>query len=184
MKGGSFLKRGFTHKGSKDEPMGINGTGAEPDAAMGTPQATPSRAMPVLEGTSPAPGSPSPMGTPHSRQKSYNSAAAATPGAAETGTATLSVVSATGYPPSANVRVEVKMLGSKGGRSLHKTKDVKSPSGSIVVRSSFAPSVEGYAESLRPSMGGRDSPDSKREQRRSFFGRRDISREVSGKQET
>ena len=234
MKGGSFLKRGFTHKGSKDEPMAVNGSAAEPDPGIVTPQGTPSRAVPIADGTSATPVSPSPSGTPHSRQKSFNSAAAGTPGGAEGGTATLSVVSATGYSPSADVRVEVRMLGSRGSKTLHKTKDVKSSngtvefsadretfktkcaadtqfqvavqdhgtfksqelgeglffisdqgsgseqsvkagSGNVIVRSSFSPSGDGYAESLKPSVSGRDSPDSKRESRRSFFGKRDVS---------
>ena len=237
MKGGSFLKRGFTQKGSKDESMEVNGTGAG-DSAASTPQGTPSRAAalasdPLSTATS---GSPTtPLGTPHSRQKSFNSTNAATPTGADTGTATFSVLSATGYPTDANIRVEVKMMGSKGGKVLHKTKDVKESSGTVeynsdretfktkcaadsqfqvvvqahgtfksqdlgegvffvsdqgsgseqtvkagagqvVIRSSFAASGhEGYAESLKPSISGRDSPDSKRESRRSFFGRRDVS---------
>ena len=234
---GGFLKRGFTQKGSKDEPMAVNGTGAAESAAS-TPQGTPSRAValagvPLSTATSPSPTTP--LGTPHSRQKSYNSTNAATPAGAETGTATFSVLSATGYPSSADIRVEVKMMGSKGGKVLHKTKDVKSTTGTVeyssdretfktkcaadsqfqvvvqahgmfksedlgegmffvsdqgsgseqsvtagagqvVIRSSFAAGGnEGYAESLKPSISGRDSPDSKRESRRSFFGRRDVS---------
>ncbi|RMZ86937.1 hypothetical protein DV736_g5840, partial [Chaetothyriales sp. CBS 134916] len=49
---------------------------------------------------------------------------------------------------------------------------VKAGAGVVTIRSSFAPAGNGYADS--PS-GGRDSPDSKREARRSFFSRRDVS---------
>ena len=46
----------------------------------------------------------------------------------------------------------------------------------MVIRSSFSPNTAGvYAESLKPSTSGRDSPDSKREGRKSLFGRRDVS---------
>lgn len=52
---------------------------------------------------------------------------------------------------------------------------VKVGSGTVLLRSSFTPQAAGYAESLRPTTSGRDSPDSRREGRRSFFGRRDVS---------
>lgn len=235
VRGGSLLKRGFGHK-SKDEPMNVNDVVTDGEGSPTTPQGTPSRAAALVDGESPRTvTSHTPIGTPHSRQKSFNSATggtAATPGGADSGTATFSVVSASGYPPSADIRVEVKMLGPKGSKSIHKTKDVKSPSGTVefsadretfktkctadsqfqvvvqdhgtfksqelgeglffvsdqgsgseqtvkagsgtvVIRSSFLPA--GDAESLRPTPSGRDSPDSKRDSRRSFFGRRDVS---------
>ncbi len=52
---------------------------------------------------------------------------------------------------------------------------VKAGAGTVTLRSSFAPGSGAAADGLRPTLSGRDSPDSKREARRSFFGRRDVS---------
>jgi C2 domain len=239
IKGASFMKRSF--KGSKDEQMEANGTVTDGDESPVTPQITPSRSAALVDGPA-APSTPS--GTPQTRQKSYNSATSGTSKAengtakgAENGTANFTVISATGFPPSAEVRVEVKMVGPKGSKSIHKTKAIESSSGTVefgdretfkiscsadtqfqifvqdhgtfkskdlgdgtffvsdqgigseqsvtagpgtvVLRSSFSPSTGGHTESLKPTSSGRDSPDSKRESRRSFFGKR----EASGKHE-
>lgn len=47
------------------------------------------------------------------------------------GTATISIVSASDFPPSANVRVILKALGPKGAKEIHKTKAVKSSGGPV-----------------------------------------------------
>lgn len=234
VKGAGFLRRGFTNRGSsKNEPMdaGVNGgmNGESEDTAVGSPQGTPARAAALVDGAG------SPM-TPHSRTKSGggDSSYGGTPKGAETGTANISILSATGYPSGADVRVTIKMLGAKA-KEVHKTKAVKSSSGAVefsaehescktscaadtqfqvsvvdhhtfgnskdlgegtffvsdqgsgaeqsvnagtgkvLLRTSFAASGAGYAESLKPSVSGRESPDSKRESRRSFFSRRDVS---------
>ncbi|KAK4944116.1 Tricalbin-2 [Elasticomyces elasticus] len=53
---------------------------------------------------------------------------------------------------------------------------VKAGSGSVTLRSSFtANAAEAFSDGLKPSSSGPDSPDSKREGRRSFFGRREVS---------
>ena len=52
---------------------------------------------------------------------------------------------------------------------------VKAGSGIVTIRSSFAAADSGYADGLKPTASGRGSPDSKREIRRSFFSRRDVS---------
>lgn len=53
---------------------------------------------------------------------------------------------------------------------------VKAGSGTVTIRSNFAASNGSGSDSLRPvTSGGRDSPDSKRDGRRSFFARRDFS---------
>ena len=231
-KGAGLLRRGFTNRSnSKNEPMdvtangGMNGDGA---IATETQQGTPSRAAAIIDG--------SPM-TPHSRTKSAagdSGSGGGTPKGAESGTANLTVISATGYPSGADIRVSVKMLGAKA-KEVHKTKAVKSSSGTaefsaeackasctadtqfhvsvvdhhtfggskdlgegtffvsdqgngaeqtvaagagkVLLRTSFTGSGANYAESLKPSVSGRESPDSKREtpSRRSFFSRRDAS---------
>lgn len=230
-KGAGLLRRGFTNRGSsKNEPMdaGVNGAmNGESEAAP--VQGSPTRTAAIVDGAG------SPM-TPHSRTKSGggDSVYGGTPKGAEAGTASISVLSATGYPSGADVRVTIKMLGTKA-KEVHKTKAVKSSSGTVeysaesesckttctadtqfqvsvvdhhtfgnskdlgegtffvsdqgsgaeqsvtagagkvMLRSSFAASGAGYSESLKPSVSGRDSPDSKREARRSFFSRRDAS---------
>ena len=247
-KGAGFLRRGFTNRSSsKNESMDMNGgvNGQSETMPVGSPQGTPSRATAIggaaamggaaVGGAAIVDGAASPM-TPHNRTKSGggDSVYGATPKAAEPGTASISVVSATGYPSGADVKVTIKMLGTKA-KEVHKTKVVKSSSGTsefsaehetcktvctpdtqfqvsvvdhhtfggskdlgegiffvsdqgsgaeqtvsagagkVVLRTSFAASGAGYAESLRPSISGRESPDSKRESRRSFFSRRDVS---------
>ena len=233
IKGASFLKRGFTGRhSSKDEAMVVNGANGEPETAPpSTPSGTPSRSAALVDGSS-APGTPL---TPHSRTKSSGaSTLGGTPRGADSGTASFIIVSATGYPPDADVRVHVKMMGSKGAKEVFKTKAVKSSSGtveydsshenfkvncsadtqfqvavkdretfrdkdlgegmffvsdqgsgseqavkagpgSVTIRSSFAAAASGHGDTLKTPTSGRDSPDSKRENRRSFFARRDVS---------
>ncbi|KAF9635988.1 putative membrane bound c2 domain protein [Lasiodiplodia theobromae] len=78
-----------------------------------------------------------PPTTPHSRHKSMGAASIASgfgpsPGGAESGVASISVLTAMGYPPSANVRVHVAMLNNRSQlKEIHKTKDIKSASGTI-----------------------------------------------------
>jgi hypothetical protein len=56
-----------------------------------------------------------------------------TPGSinAEFGTAFFTILSASGFPSSANVRVIVRVLGSKGPKEVHKTKAIKDNSGAV-----------------------------------------------------
>jgi len=51
-------------------------------------------------------------------------------GAAPTGTANFSILSASGYPPSSNVMVYIKQLGPKS-KTIHKTDHIKSPTGTV-----------------------------------------------------
>jgi len=239
VKGASFIKRGFTGRSSKEDTASVNGSLPTEDADP-SPVATPSKslappALPAVDGTA----SPvTPTSTSHTRTKSSQSVMTTTPKAGDTGTANFIIVSASGYPPGADVRVHVKMVGPKGAKELFKTKAVKSSSGTVeydashenfkvgcsadtqfqvvvkdhdtfrskdlgealffvsdqgsgseqtikagsgnvVIRSSFTQSngagAASVADSLKPTSNGRDSPDSKREGRRSFFGRRDVS---------
>jgi len=241
VKGASFLKRGFTHKGSKDEAMYVNGTmDGEEGTTTGSPVGTPIQAAAFTDGAMSSPTTPlTPSGMQHVRTKSFGSTQDGTPKGADTGTASFTIFSATGYPPSTNIQVHVKMLGPKGSKEVHKTKAIKSSSGTVEystdqetfkitcsadtqfqvavkdhgtfgskdlgegvffvsdqgsgaehivsagpgtvkLRSSFTAKAGGYAESLKPTVSGRDSPESRRDVRRSFFNRR----EASGKQET
>jgi hypothetical protein len=54
-----------------------------------------------------------------------------TPGSADAGTATFTIVSASGFPPAANVRVYVKHVSGKGAKEIGHTKSIKSGSGQV-----------------------------------------------------
>ncbi|EHY57241.1 Tricalbin-1 [Exophiala dermatitidis] len=232
VKGASFIKRGLTGRGSKEEaPSSVDGAVATDDGTLTPTTSTPAKAPALVDGTA-SPATPSSF--MHNRTKSSHSTATSTPRGGETGTASFIIVSASGYPPGADVRVHVKMLGSKGAKELYKTKAIKSStgvveydtshenfkvacsadtqfqivvkdqdtfrsrdlgegfffvsdqgggseqtvkagSGLVTIRSSFTPNDVGATDGLKPSSSGRDSPDSRREGRRSFFGRRDVS---------
>lgn len=136
IKGASFLKQNFTTRfrgGSKDESDNASVTNVEPPSTLAVPAAdgspaTPQRASAITDGASPNP-STSPL-TPQSSHGRSRSAASAHGGAAgggkgDTGAATFTIVSATGYPPSTNVRVVVKQVTAKGAKEVHKTKVIK-----------------------------------------------------------
>ena len=240
VKGASFLKRGFarSNKASRDEPVDTNGTITEMTEPpplpppISTPEGTPAKAVMSTDGAmSPSPSTPSL--TPHNRSRSYGSNVGGTPKGAETGTANLTVVAATGYPAGADVRVYVKMMGPKGNKEVHKTKAIKSSSGkveysseqetfkvacsadtqfqvvvkdhgtlrekdlgeghffvsdqgsgaehtvqagegSVVLKSSFTSAGGGVSDNRSPApASGRSSPDSRRDVRRSLFGRKE-----------
>ncbi|RMZ75445.1 hypothetical protein DV737_g5291, partial [Chaetothyriales sp. CBS 132003] len=206
VKGASFLRRGFRSGSKEDTTTTANGTFDEAEVPS-TPNGPPALAVTGADGAL-TPTTPS---TPHARTKSSNSIAGGTPKGSDSGTASFTIVQATGYPPSAAVRVHVKLLGARGGKELFKTKAIKSPTGvveydashesfkvncaadahgseqqvkagvgAVTVRSSFSAAGNGYADS--PS--GRDSPDSRRDARRSFFSsRREASAKYDGLKE-
>ena len=144
-KGASFIRHGFKSK-KNDE---TNGSGTvTPDgieAANGESFSSLRRASGLTSnpGATVVPVAPvapiTPPGTaigasPHNRTKSFgassmHSTAVGTPGAS-TGTASFSILSATGYPPSSNVMVLIKQLGPKP-KVIHKTDHIKSPSGAV-----------------------------------------------------
>jgi hypothetical protein len=131
VKGASFLKHGVFGRGSKDETsrQSIEDTTPPPS----TPSGTPARAGTLVDDSaSPQLSTPATPLTPaHQRTKSGGSMVGGTPGGAETGTANFIIVSASGYPPSADVRVFIKMLGPKGSKEVFKTKAVKSSLGTV-----------------------------------------------------
>lgn len=129
VKGASFLRHGF--KGKKSS-SGESDVVVEPEELTnGDSMMTPRRAAPIIDGSPATPQTP-----PHSRSRSMGAASTAsgvggTPGRAEAGTASFTILSATGYPPSANVRVHIKQLSQKGAKDVHKTKAIKAPSGVV-----------------------------------------------------
>lgn len=134
VKGASFLRHGFKGKKTAGLDDG-NGFPEAEELANGDSIGTPPRAAPFIDGGA-AFSSPAPQTPPHNRSRSIGAASttsetAGTPGKAEFGTATLTVLSASGYPPSANVRVHVWQTTSKGAKDVHKTKAIKSPAGVV-----------------------------------------------------
>lgn len=138
-KGASFIKSGFRSK----KPDGGDSLSTIPpeDITYATnglevPKA-PVSASPQ-DGVSPQ----TPPGTaigasPHSRTKSAgaNSLHSTSGGVPAAGTANLTIVSASGYPPSSSVMIYVKQLPSK--KTIHKTKHIKSPTGMVKFDESF-----------------------------------------------
>lgn len=141
VKGASFLKRGFTSKnkgGRDDTAMDVNGSAEnainrDGISAANTPQGTPSRSTTIADGP-PATPTSAQKDSPHNRTRSFGSTfggAGATPKGPDVGSASITIISASDYPPSADVRVYVKMIGAKGGKEVHKTKSIKSSTGKV-----------------------------------------------------
>ncbi len=144
-RGASFLGRTFKRRKSGAAEEGANPEGANPDAANGTPPlpSTPDTRSLQTDAKDSSPATTTPNmtpSTPHHRHRSWGarSIASTTGGpapsiaGADTGTASLTIVSASGYPPGTHLRVHIKLdgAGSKGSpKEVHKTKDVKAPGG-------------------------------------------------------
>ncbi|KAI9802260.1 MAG: hypothetical protein M1825_002981 [Sarcosagium campestre] len=135
-KGASVLKRGFR---SKKKIEDTNGTLESNDAASAF-----NVERVTGEGNGEGPGTPSkgllppqtPTATPpHVRTASFGArsfrGSSEKPQGPNSGTANFSLLSASGYPESAHVRVQVKLVTSKGGKEIFKSKAIKSGSGSV-----------------------------------------------------
>lgn len=155
-KGASFIRHGFRTK-KHDDPNGsgiIDGEGIEvangggsysgqpsevaPTAVVGAEPSEPAvpavpalPAVPVVSNTPPGTSAP---GSPHHRTKSFGGSSIHStvvgPSGAAMGTAYFTIVSATGYPASANVTVYIKQLSPKP-KVIHKTDHVKSSSRTV-----------------------------------------------------
>ncbi|CAG8954387.1 hypothetical protein HYFRA_00006014 [Hymenoscyphus fraxineus] len=140
-KGASFIKHGFSRKKKDEEPNGASPVVMDSEdsqfsvGGFGGPRR--SSALPPPSDVS-APITPpgSSLGAPHhTRTKSFgqgsmHSVFGSSPGAASTGIANFTIISAAGYPPSSSVMVYVKQIGPKV-KVLHKTEHIKSPSGMV-----------------------------------------------------
>lgn len=119
IKGASFLKHGIMsriHRGDNDS--GSEGIPEEAEAAQGDSTA------PIVEAPEPE--------MHHTRSRSIVSQFSERRGGkAEGGSASISLVSASGFPTTANLRVIIKSLGPKGSKEIHKTKAVKNGSGAV-----------------------------------------------------
>ena len=148
-KGASFLKRGFKGKKEDGDVNGGTPTGSSTDlpgslsnGGNPIPSFSIKRSTGLTgsdsEPTSDPPG-PANGGTPrHDRNKSLGAASihSLAPGAPGAGTATFTVVSASGFPPSSDVYVVVNQTTPRQ-KTVGKTKNHKSPSGTIKFDETF-----------------------------------------------
>jgi hypothetical protein len=136
-KGASFIKHGFRNRKKDDETNGSANLAPE-DVTVANIDgfAAPANASNLAPGENVRPVTPvvAPVITgAHSRTKSFGASSmhSTAVSGAPTGTANFTIVSATGYPPSSSVLVQVKQLGPKP-KVIHKTDHIKSPSGTVV----------------------------------------------------
>jgi len=122
IKGASFIGRGFrrrkSHSANGDEPERLS----TPNGSV--------EDNPVISVES-ADGTPT---SSHRRDKSWGAQSIAShlgPASADHGFASLTIVSATGYPAGTNVIVHIKHDSTKGSKLVHKTKHIKAPDGSV-----------------------------------------------------
>jgi len=131
VKGASFLKRGFTGRNAKDEPVSPSGDregGPMPSTPyVASVPAPPARSEALTDTTMP---SVTPMQN-HQRSASYASTTlGSAPRGADSGTAHFIIVSASGYPEDADVQVYVNMKSAKGKtKELYKTGHMKQKDG-------------------------------------------------------
>ncbi|KAF1978894.1 tricalbin [Bimuria novae-zelandiae CBS 107.79] len=132
VRAGTFLGRGFKRRKSRGaspedfEPPNLNGSASE----------EPVPAVPSIPVDSGRPSTSSNNEKHHRRDRSFGaqsftSAHGGGPGGAEQGTANISILSAAGFPAGSNIRVHVKLEGSKGSKEVHKTDHIKAPTGSV-----------------------------------------------------
>ncbi|KAI9778700.1 MAG: hypothetical protein M1839_007931 [Geoglossum umbratile] len=139
-KGASFIKHGFK---SKKKAGDSNGSADTDEFSSSDAIATPAPAG-TSDGNSPVNSvSPANLGPPqtptaataHARSRSFGSHSLVSltgrPGTAESGLATITIISASGYPPSANVRAHIKQVTPKGTKEVYKTKAIKAASGEV-----------------------------------------------------
>lgn len=144
VKGASFLKQGFmrirnggddSSDSEEEEATPSKGHTANTPSLSVTGPGTPQRAAGLTDSVSPLPSNQGTPERPHTRSRSNAShlgdkfGFGSSSSKAETGRAIIQIVSATGYPRSANVRIYIKQATSKGMKEIHKTKTVKSQSG-------------------------------------------------------
>ncbi|KAI9843664.1 MAG: hypothetical protein M1838_002503, partial [Thelocarpon superellum] len=131
VKGASFIKHGF--RGKKRGEGSVSSFDTE--AANGEAADAGTEPALTVNGESPPPPS-TPQGTPpQARSRSFGTRSIAgvslgKGSGPEAGTASITIVSASGFPAGANVRVQVKQLAGKGGKEVHKSKALKAPAGS------------------------------------------------------
>lgn len=149
-KGASFIKRGFTGRKKDDDSNGAaltptssdiptileNGSGSAP--ALGPGMGMKRSTGLAFDGPPPRTPPSSSEGGGHHRVPSAGglSVASMAPAGAGAGTATFQVLSASGFPPSADVYVLVRQLSPKE-RTVGKTKHHESASGQVEFNETF-----------------------------------------------
>lgn len=177
VKGATFLGRGLVNRFRSEKdldettdgavtPPTITATAADDDERPESSvpvdgSATPQRTPALLDAATPPAHTPSltpdQLQRRHSRTRSIVSqfgdklgVGGGNTGTTDVGTATISILSAGGFPPAAHVRVQVKLLGPKGAKDVHKTKAIKGHSGSVQFDQSHdtcrVPNVTGDAQ--------------------------------------
>lgn len=141
VKGASFIRHGFKSKkkDGEQEQEPVNGD-AEGRAEMETEDRSFLAGGPKRSSALPADTSASPITPPgtaldvpgHNRTKSFGASSmhSTAQGSAPTGTASFTIMAASGYPPSSNVMVSMKQLGPKP-KTIHKTDHIKSGTGNV-----------------------------------------------------
>ncbi|EOA86535.1 uncharacterized protein SETTUDRAFT_114861 [Exserohilum turcica Et28A] len=134
VRAGTFLGRGFKRRKSRGEAGGDDEP-ERPDTAD-----RPSADTPIIsiEGE---PNTPPRESTNHNRHRSLGAQSFSSRygdgiGGAEHGTASITVLSADGFPPNTNLRAHIQL----GKKEIHKTDHIKAPQGSVV----FNPSEETF----------------------------------------
>lgn len=134
VRGASFLKHGFKSrkdKSSRDDTASIANSTIEEDAADARSERGVTPVI-AVENTS----QPTTPQKEHSRNRSTAStygdrlSVIGGVGRGDSGTANITIVSASGFPASANLRVITRVQGTKGAKEVHKTKAHKGGNGS------------------------------------------------------
>ncbi|EAW20924.1 putative membrane bound C2 domain protein (vp115) [Aspergillus fischeri NRRL 181] len=134
IKGASFLKHGIMSR-FKGDDSSSDEIPEEPEEVSKT-ETTQTPSAILVDGATPPSSTPNSL--QHARTRSVVShfgdrlGIGGSAGKGETGTATITVVSASNYPPSSNVRVIIKALGPKGAKEVLKTKAIKASGGGPV----------------------------------------------------
>ncbi|KAK4164216.1 C2 domain-containing protein [Cladorrhinum sp. PSN259] len=179
-KGASFLKRGFRSKKddsdddvvpSADIPI-ITTNGPEPTTGLGMKRST-GLAFPPLETRPPSPPEDKTAGSAinggglslhHTRTRSVGASSvhsAIIPGTSS-GTASFTVVSAAGFPPSSDVYVTITQVREGKSKVVGKTKHRKSSSGTVTFGETFkiecSPDAQFKIEAKEHHTFGSDDP--------------------------
>lgn len=138
-KGASFIKRGFTGRKKDGESSGLAESPVVINGGDTTPSIKRTSVLPVDGDFSPE-GSPTPAlgANGHNRTTSFGAQSmhsAIIPGAGD-GTATFTIVSASGYPPSSDVYVVVQQKAPKT-KTIGKTKHHKASDGNLTFGETF-----------------------------------------------
>lgn len=145
IKGASFLKRGVTRtfqKNNKGYAASVASNDEAPVESQPDAGVTPVAAS--VDGNSPSNSVPQTPQKDHNRNRSSASQLGdrlsifgGTLGRGDTGSANITIVSVSGFPPSTNVRVVIRAQGAKGAKEVHKTKAHKTDDGSVQFNDSF-----------------------------------------------